>query len=473
MGEYIYNKEVAVIGGGPAGMSAAYSLFDKGKEVVVLERNSQVGGLARTIVHDGFRFDLGSHRFFTKEKEVSDFVEELLKDELITVPRTSRIYFNDNYFDYPPTMINAFVGLGPVKSAKILTSFLKEKLTPKKDDLETFEDWMVAQFGTAMYETFFKTYTEKVWGLRCDEISASWASQRIKGMSLAAAVRQAVVPSVNPPASMIDEFRYPKQGIGRICEKIHETLGDLVMTSSCVTSIKKEDGFWVITASSNGSDVRVKAKEIISTIPVTELVEILGPCAPDKVRDAAKKLSFRDIILVAVMFDRGPITKDSWVYIPHPDIVFGRLHEPTNWSQQMSPSGKTTIVFDLFCFKTDEIWKKSDEELKDIVMDDFVKIDMVENDIKEKVINYKVIRAPHAYPLHKIGYEQPLKVIKDHLCEMGQLWTIGREGLFAYLNIDHAIESGMLAAQNIMGANHNIESVIEDSSYLESKRIRT
>jgi protoporphyrinogen oxidase len=473
MGEITYNKEVAIIGGGPAGMSAAHFLLEKGKDVVVLERNSQVGGLARTISHEGFRFDLGSHRFFTKEKEISDFIEGLLKDELITVPRTSRIYFNNRYFDYPPTVINAFTGLGPLKSVKILASFLKQKLTIKPDKPKTFEDWMVAQFGTTMYETFFKHYTEKVWGLKCDEISANWASQRIKGMNLASAVRHAVLPSFDPPASLIDEFRYPKKGIGRICEKIQENLGDRVMTNACVTSVRKSDDSWVITATGNGSDITVKAKDIISTIPVTELINIMDPPVPDEVRQAAKKLSFRDIILVAIMFDCGPITKDSWVYVPDSDIVFGRLHEPTNWSPELSPPGKTTIVFDLFCFKTDDIWTKPDEDLKDMVLDDFVNIDMVKDNIKEKVLGYKVIRAKHAYPLQKMGYEEPLKIIKDHISDIGGLWTIGREGLFAYLNIDHAIESGMLAAQNIMGANHKIESVIEDSSYLESKRVRT
>ena len=463
--------KVAVLGAGPAGMAAAYSLAGRGVPVTVLEKEDQVGGLARTIRHQGFRFDLGSHRFFTKHERVRTFVEELLGDELITVSRSSKIIFQGRYFDYPPTFWNAFSGLGPFTSARIFGAYLKQRILPDRRETKTLEDWMTRQFGSVMYELFFKTYTEKVWGTPCREIAAIWATQRIQGMSLAAAIRQALLPADNPPASMIDRFLYPRLGIGRICEKMAEAFPEAVKLSTRVTGLRPDgERGWVVAGEGPSGKIQVTAEQVISTLPINELVKMLSPAPPPPVREAAAALAFRDLILVALMFDCEPLTAESWIYIPNHEIIFGRFHEPANFSRELSPPGQTSLVFDLFCFRTDPIWTWPDDQLTEAVVADLRKIGMVKAEMLKRIIGAKVIRAERAYPLHRLGYEEPLGVIKSYLDAAGRqgLRTVGREGQFAYLNIDHALVAGMLAAENALGARHEIDSVLADDSYLEA-----
>jgi protoporphyrinogen oxidase len=465
-------KHVIIMGGGPAGLSAGKVLSDHNVSATVLEKAGEVGGLSRTCKRGDFLFDLGGHRFFTKKAELDQFLHDLMADELIAVDRTSRIYFMKKYFDYPPTFLNALKGLGPAMSAKILGSFLYDRFKYRNSEVVTLEDWMVQQFGRRMYEMFFKTYTEKVWGVPSTQISAAWAAQRIKGMSLLGTIKESLIPSRSErPVSLIGHFKYPAHGIGRISERLAQEILKHNEIKLCTRAVGvfHEGGkvTGVRVRYSDGREEVLPGTHVLSSIPVTELVGILDPPAPVEVQEAAKQLGYRDLVVVAIMFDSARITEDTWIYIPDPEIAFGRLHEPTNWSLAMSPPGKTTLVFEYFCFDTDDVWSMDDAELVRKTLQDFERIELAPG-TEQLCQDHCVIRVRKAYPLHNIGHEEPLALIRSYLEEIHNLKLVGRYGQFAYNNIDHAIETGIRAALGIMGEEHGTEPVIDDE-YLEMK----
>jgi protoporphyrinogen oxidase len=458
------DNEVLILGGGLTGLSAGYILTKSGRSVTVFEGDSTVGGLSKTIVKDDFRFDLGGHRFFTKDKKIDMFVRDLMEGELIFVSRKSKIYLHNKYFDYPLKPLNAMLGMGIPTTIKILSDYGIEKLKRliKRKDNISLEDWVVSNFGRTMFNIYFKEYSEKVWGIECNRISAEWVAQRIKGLSLSRAIRNAFfkIKGKNIP-TLADAFLYPQLGIGRISERLKDKIekNNRVLTNTRVGSINHSN-FIIdsVTVKDHQHSSIISGKQFISSMPITNLVNMLNPPPPAYILDAASKLKFRDLVIVALMVNRKRVTDQNWLYIPEQKIPFGRIHEPTNWSRKMAPDGKTIIVIEYFSFKGDNIWNESDEKLTDITVENLEFIGLVK---KQEVINSIVVRVPNAYPLFEIGYKEISSVIYKYLSTFENLHIAGRSGMFKYYNMDHAIESGINAANEVIqkssGASKNNE----------------
>lgn len=469
--------DVCVIGAGPAGLSAAYVLSENHIDTVVMEMSDQVGGISRTIVRDGFRFDLGGHRFFTKDEEVEEFFRRVLGDEIIWVNRSSKIFYLGKYFDYPLKPTNALLGMGIGTTAKCLADYgaVKVKNVFRKPKIVSLEDWVSNEFGRQLFKLFFKNYTEKVWGIGCDEICAEWAAQRIKGLSLRVAIKDALMPSKNGKvATLIDKFMYPRLGIGRLSERMADRireLGNEISMQTRVTAVNHEDGvIKSLDVQEGDKDYRVEVDQLCSSMPLTELVLAMRPHAPEDVAGAAKSLRYRDLVTVNIMVDKPQVTDQTWIYIHEPALNLGRIHEPKNWSPDMAPPGKSSIVAELFCFREGDIWNMDDQDLIDLIVRE-LNVDL--GFIKpEEVIDAFVVRIPKAYPMYELGYEKPLQKIKDYIDSFTNLQIVGRYGTYKYNNMDHSMKTGILAARNILGEEHDLEAVNAEKEYHEEKALK-
>ena len=462
------DADVAVIGAGVAGLASAYTLAKAGKSVVVVEKDDVVGGLSKTVVHNGFRFDLGGHRFFTKNEEIEELVRGLLKDELAPTPRSSKIFMRGKYFDYPLRPMNALFGLGVGESAKIILDYLKQKVTPQRE-IVSLEDWVVANFGRELFKIFFKEYSEKVWGIPCNEVSAEWVAQRIRGLSLSVALRDALVKlNHKEPPTLIKRFLYPKKGIGRLSERfVEEIQPNPVHLGWRVHRVEHGDGrVRRLVAERDGKEMVIEADNFISSAPLPLLVKMLSPEAPEEVIRAADSLEFRATVIVAVMVNRPRVTNLSWIYIPEKKIPFGRIHEPNNWSPEMSPPGKSSLVVEYFCFEGEKYWNMEDAELAQVTAQYLEELGFIRQD---EVIDHCVVRVARAYPLLRIGYREHYNKIIEYLKGFKNLQVVGRTGMFRYHNIDHAIETGVKAAKNLLGEKHDVFAVNVASKYLEEK----
>ena len=459
-----------MLGGGIAGLSAGYVLSRAGIDLVVCEKDAVVGGLSRTIVHDGYRFDLGGHRFFTKDPELEAFVKELMGVEFIVAPRSSKIYFRGKYFDYPLKPFNALFGMGIAATLEIITDYVTERIKNlvRKPRIVSLEDWVVNRFGHRMFELYFKEYSEKVWGLRCDRISEEWVAQRIKGLSLWVAIKEALRKSSDQKiATLVEKFLYPELGIGRIPERLRDEINkaNAVLTNTRVTGIRHDGSrIEVVEALGPDGEMHFRAEEFISSIPVTSLVRMLHPRPPEHVLEAAGKLRYRDTIIVAVMVDKERVTDLTWIYVPERRIPFGRIHEPKNWSPKMAPPGKTILVTEYFCFADDETWQIPDQELAQTTVKYLEELGFVDRD---EVLDTCVVRVKKAYPLLEVGYQESYSEITSYLNRFSNLQVIGRTGMFRYHNMDHAIDTGIKAAENILGRSHNIHKINSSKEYLE------
>jgi protoporphyrinogen oxidase len=470
------NNRVAVIGAGPAGLSAAYILSKNDIDTVVLEMSSQVGGISRTIERDGFRFDLGGHRFFTKDQEVEDLFREVLGDEIIWVNRSSKIFYHDKYFDYPLKPANALLGMGIGTTMKCLADYgaLKVKNLYRKPEIVSFEDWVTNEFGSELFKHFFKDYTEKVWGIDCDRICAEWAAQRIKGLSLRVAIKDSLFPSKNGKVkTLIDKFMYPRRGIGRISENLAEKVeqrGNEVRMHQKVKAVNHEGNrVTSLSVESGDGTYKLDVNNVISSMPLTELVAAMRPEAPAEVLDSARSLRYRDLITVNLMIDKPQVTDQTWIYIHEPSITLGRIHEPRNWSPEMAPAGKSSLVVEYFCFAGGDIWNMDDQDLIDLSIRDLdTRLGFLK---KEDVMDAFVVRIPKAYPMYEIGYEEPLKKVMDYVDSFENLQIIGRYGTYKYNNMDHSMRTGMLAARNIMGESHDISQVNLEKEYHEEQTL--
>ncbi|NJR48756.1 MAG: NAD(P)/FAD-dependent oxidoreductase [Leptolyngbyaceae cyanobacterium CSU_1_3] len=458
---------VIIIGAGPAGLTAAYELVKRGIQPIVLEKSAQVGGIARTEVYKGYRFDIGGHRFYTKVEAVQKLWLEVMGDEFIKVPRLSRIYYRDRFFNYPLELTDTLLKLGLLESFRILLSYLKIKILPHKQE-ETLEEWVTNRFGRRLFLTFFKTYTEKVWGIPCDKIQADWAAQRIKGLSLTTAVINALFKT-NNTKTLIKEFDYPLLGPGMMWERFQsavEQQGGEVCLNMGVVRLKREGNrICSVTVRQAGATIDLCGDQFISSMPVAALVQRLDPPPPDAVLQAARSLNYRAFMIVSLIIDRPHLFPDNWIYIHSPEVNVGRIQNFKNWSPAMVPDPtKTCLGMEYFCNEGDALWKMSDTELLDLATREIAKLGLASaHEVEDGV----VLRQPKAYPVYDRDYRQHLKVIQKFLGTIENLQTTGRNGMHRYNNQDHSMLTGMLAVRNLFGEHHDLWDVNTERSYYE------
>jgi protoporphyrinogen oxidase len=459
---------VVIMGAGPAGLIAAYELVKQGVNPIVLEQADKVGGIARTERYKGYRFDIGGHRFFTKIGEVEHLWHEILGSDFIPVPRLSRIYYRGHFFNYPLELFDTLRKLGIINSLLILLSYIQAKLFPLPQE-ETFEQWVINRFGKRLYETFFKTYTEKVWGIPCSKIRADWAAQRIKGMSLKKTVLNALF-GINDTKSLIKEFYYPKLGPGMMWERLQETLeaqGIPVRLNTTVTRIEWEEyRIKRVIMRQDGQEISVYGNHFISSLPISTVVFQLDPPPPQPVIEAACRLNYRDFVIVALIIDQADLFPDNWIYVHSPEFTVGRIQNFKNWSAEMVPDpSKTCLGMEYFCNKGDRLWAMTDVELLNLAVSEVISLGLVSH--AGLVEDGVIIRQPKAYPVYDGEYRQNLDVIRHFLDQMENFQTIGRNGMHRYNNQDHSMLTGMLAARNVLGEHHDLWNVNTERSYYE------
>ena len=463
-----------IIGAGPAGLTAAYELTRAGYSVTVLEGDDIVGGISRTAQYKGFRFDIGGHRFFTKIAPVQALWEEILGEEFISVPRLSRIHYNGRFFDYPLKAGNALAGLGVINAVRILASYLRWQYRPHPVE-ENFEQWVTNRFGKRLFEIFFKTYTEKVWGIPCTEIRAEWAAQRIQGLSLAKAVLNATALNRRSTdiKTLIHEFRYPRLGPGQMWEMAAQRVeerGSPVLLKHRATAIEVTGGrVSAVVVETQDGRRRFPADHVISTMPVRSLVRALLPAAPEPVRVAAEGLRYRDFLVVALMLKRENLFPDNWIYIHTPGVKVGRIQNFNNWSRAMVPDPDMTCLgMEYFCFKGDRLWETPDTELIAQAARELGQLGLAS---AEDVVDGAVIRMPKAYPIYDAAYRGHLDTVRAHIDCIPNLHTVGRNGMHKYNNQDHSMLTAMMAVQNMRGGAHDIWSINTDFEYHEEQKI--
>jgi protoporphyrinogen oxidase len=458
---------VAIIGGGPAGLTAAHALASRRSPGVVFEADTTVGGLAKTVVHNGFRFDIGGHRFFTKVEPIERLWEDVLGDDFLLRPRLSRIYYRNRFFSYPLRAKEVVGRLGLVESALCAASYLKT-LPRRADGAESFEEWVTARFGRRLYNTFFRTYTEKVWGIPGSEIRSLWASQRIKNFSLFRAVL-AILGVRQQVTTLIEEFRYPRLGPGQMWEAVAALAarrGVRVETGAhCVALRHDGERVHSVVVRSRGEEVEHPVEGVISTMPLRELIRSLDPPPPPEVLEAAEQLRYRSLCLVALMTTQEEPFPDNWIYIHDPDTIAGRVQNFGAWSGDMVRPGSTCLGVEYFCFEGDEIWQRPEREMVELAKRELSSIGLLD---PEQVFAGVRVRAPKAYPVYDSRYESALEVIRPYLARFANLQTCGRNGLHRYNNQDHSMLTGLLAVLNLLdGASHDIWEVNTEDAYHE------
>ncbi len=467
-------RKVVIIGAGPAGLTAAYELMKAGVSSCILEEDDVVGGISRTVRYKNWHFDIGGHRFFTKVEQVKDLWMEVLGDNFLTRDRLSRIYFNKTYFNYPLRPMNALFGLGIWNSIAIVFSYLWAQCQLTKEN-NSLEDWISNRFGKRLYQTFFKTYTEKVWGVPCTEIKADWAAQRIKGLSLTSAVMNALRKNGNKdgnaPKTLIEQFQYPKYGPGMMWQ----TIADILTKNGCELRMgSKVDGIlWsnnrieAIRASHAGSSEIITGTDFISSMPLRDAIGSFQPCLPEDVSNAARALKYRDFLTVALILNKNDVFPDNWIYVHDPNCQVGRIQNYNNWSPFMVGEPNTTCLgFEYFCFIDDALWKLSEPELIELAKKELDALGLASS---ADVIDAAVVRMPRAYPMYDAGYAGSLATIRQFADGIENLHFVGRNGMHRYNNQDHSMLTAMLAAKNILGEKHDLWEVNVDQEYHESE----
>jgi protoporphyrinogen oxidase len=457
---------VAVVGAGPAGLTAAYLLAKRGRPVVVFEAGDSLGGLAQTAVRDGYRFDLGGHRFFTKSSEVATLWDEILGPELLVRPRLSRIYWRGRFVEYPLRASDVIAKVGPVELARCAASYARVRASRGGPEV-SFEDWVTARFGRRLFELFFKAYTEKVWGVPTGELRAEWAAQRIADLSLWSAARAALPGRRRTtPKSLIEEFRYPRHGPGQMWEEMARrtvAAGGEIRLEAPVERLLL-DGDRVAAVSAGGEEVEVAAA--ISSAPLRTVAGIADPAAPHAVRAAAQGLRYRDFLTVALTIDGEPPFPDNWVYVHDPDARVGRIQNYRAWSPWMTPDPRRSCIgLEYFCFEGDDLWARDDAALVALAREEIAALGLVP---AERVVAGHVVRVAKAYPIYDAEYAERVACIRDWLDRIPNLQQVGRNGLHRYNNSDHSMLTAMRAVENLCdGAGHDIWTVNADSAYHE------
>lgn len=468
------NKKVVVIGAGPAGLTAAYELCKAGVTSVVLEKDDIVGGISRTVDYKGYGFDIGGHRFFTKVQAVDEMWREVLSNgDFLRRKRLSRIYYDKKFFYYPLRATNALFGLGFWNSCLILLSYLRAQVSPEKPE-ETFEQWVSNRFGKRLFEIFFKTYTEKVWGIPCHELTAEWAAQRIKGLSLLTALKSALLQQqtqdkVKIIKTLVDEFDYPRRGPGMMWE----TVASLVQQQGSQVRLgaEVERIIWsnnqveAVEITINGRQELIKGTHFISSMPLRGLIRKMDPAVPGPVLQAAKSLNYRDFLVVSLIVNKRDVFPDNWIYIHDSTVKLGRVQNFKNWSPDMVKDlNKTCLGLEYFCFEGDDLWTMPDQDLIELGTKELEKIGLIQaSDVEDGT----VVRMPKAYPVYDSTYREALQTIRQFLSGIDNLQVVGRNGMHKYNNQDHSMLTAMLAVKNILGAKYDLWQVNMEQQYHE------
>ncbi|NNE75418.1 MAG: NAD(P)/FAD-dependent oxidoreductase [Acidimicrobiales bacterium] len=460
-----------IIGAGPAGLTAAYQLAKHGVQCEILEADSVVGGISRTAERNGWRFDIGGHRFFTKVQAVEDLWHEILDDDdFLLRPRMSRIFYGGKFYDYPLRAMNALRNLGPVEAVRCVGSYVYARIRPPADTT-SFEGWTASRFGWRLYRTFFKTYTEKVWGVPADEIQADWAAQRIKNLSLFKAVLNSMMPKRNQTdiTSLIEEFQYPKFGPGMMWETCHakvEAKGSRVHFDSPVTRIVHTDGLaTAVVASGPDGPIELPCSSVISSMPIPLLLKAMDPLPPAEVVEAADKLTFRDFLTVALVVPEADGFPDNWIYVHSPDVELGRVQNFGSWSPYLVKDGRTCLGLEYFVNEGDKLWTMDDEALVELGTTEMARLGLLE---PSHVQEGYVVRMPKAYPMYDAGYKDRVELLRAWLADnASNVYPVGRNGMHKYNNQDHSMYTAMLTVENLLGADHDIWAVNVEEEYHE------
>jgi len=470
------NKAV-VIGAGPAGLTAAYLLSKAGHPVTVLEADAAyVGGISRTVHYKGFHFDIGGHRFFSKSKEVEDFWTEILADDLLERPRSSRIYYNGKFFSYPLKAFEALSKLGIIESARCVASYAWARVHPNPNE-KSFEDWVSNRFGKRLFTIFFKTYTEKVWGMSCRDISADWAAQRIKGLSLASAIKNALLPRKEPKdrsqviKTLIDTFRYPRKGPGMMWESCTEEIrrmGGKVLLGQRVTGCRYDAPSRTWTVTTQGGET-FSGEHVISSMPIQGLARAIEPQFSAPAMRAAESLKYRDFLTVGLILKDRQAFADNWIYIHDPRVRVGRIQNYKSWSPEMVPDSEHCCYgLEYFCFEGDGTWNMQDAGLIELAKRELQQIGLAR---VEDILDGCVIRQVKAYPVYDDEYATHVAAVRAEIdLRYPNLHLVGRNGMHKYNNQDHAMMTAMLTARNIIAgeAHYDVWQVNQDAEYHEA-----
>ncbi len=484
--------DILIIGAGPAGLTAAYELSRHGRVGTIIEADDVVGGIARTVERDGYRFDIGGHRFFTKVKPIENLWDEMLGEPMLVRPRMSRIFYGGKFYDYPLRATNALKNMGLLRATSCMMSYGKARLFRNRDP-KNYEEWVTNQFGAKLFDMFFRSYTEKVWGIPCSQIGADWAAQRIKGLSLGEAVRNAIFARKDKVVTtLIDQFRYPRFGPGQLWENTTKKLrerGWTVRLNTAVVGarrtedriesllvrrravIKGNDPF--LTADIKGSLPVLSAEEteempashVFSSMPLRTLLQTMNPPPPQEILDAANSLKYRDFLTIVLVIDQADLFPDNWIYIHEPEVRMGRIQNFKNWSPFMVPdSSQTCLGLEYFVNQGDDLWSMADEKLVQLGWEELNKIGLARGNL----VKGYVVRMPKAYPVYDTGYQERLEKIRGWLGRFENLYCIGRNGQHRYNNQDHSMATALIAARNVsLDQDRDPWAVNEDAEYHE------